>query len=161
MYSRRSLIKRMIQCCAMGTLMYPGLNIVLAREAKQVRKFELFMDLSRHVTGFDDLNSELGKHYYQDLINHSDPGTLSELLTVYSENKDLTPAMLMLKTDQPLVQSVIQLWYSGWLTPVDHTPDHIKAMAYTESLAWKAMGLVPRGVPKGQLWQAIAQQTLT
>ena len=161
MYSRRRLLKHMARYSALGALTISGFRLALASESTPEQQLELFMGLSHKLTGFNDLNTELGQYYYQYLGKQPEANALSELLTIYGKNKSKTPAMLLIKTNQEqrgVAQSITQLWYSGWLAPVDDVPEHIKAKAYTESLAWKAMGILPRGVPKGQLWQTIAQQ---
>ena len=164
MYSRRRLLKHAARYSALGALILPGINMAFASANPSQQEFELFMGLSRLLTGFDQLDTELGEYYYHYLSNQPEAKAFSKLLTLFSKNKGKSTTMMLIKTStdqRSVAQSITLLWYAGWLVPVDDVPDDIKAKAYTESLAWKAMELMPRGLPKGQLWQTIAQPSVS
>ena len=55
-----------------------------------------------------------------------------------------------------LAKRITKLWYSGWTEPADSVAPAVRASAYRESLAWRALALPPRGTPTGRLWQSSA-----
>ncbi len=127
--------------------------------ASEEMKFSVFMDLSRYLTGFDDLDLNLGKSFYQYQEQHSNPKNWLRLLNTFhslnsGQKNSLTIQNRLMQDEESweIAKSIIQLWYSGWLMPED-IPSDVKADAYQKALVWRALDVSPKGVSSGQLWQ--------
>ncbi len=126
----------------------------------------VFMELSRELTGFDNLDANLGKSFYQYQKKYSNSEVWLRLLDTFQTTRfpqtsgplDLTKAKLMEDPEVwKIAKSITKLWYSGWLSPHGDIPLSTRAFAYKQSLVWKAMKLLPKGIPSGQLWQNLAK----
>lgn len=129
---------------------------------KDEQEFLVFMSLSRYLTGFDELDPNLGRYFYAYQKKQSSPILWSNLFTKF---KEITVQADEVKSDPDLTiliqevavwdiaKAVTKLWYSGWLSSTDDIPDAVKAQAYKGSLAWKVMGITAKGQPTGRLWQ--------
>ncbi len=126
------------------------------------QEFDTFMSLSRHLTGFSDLDTHLGQYFYVYHKQVSEPASwlnLFRIAVTFSE-KNSHKILATLMQDPgvwEIAKAITRQWYSGWLndmpTSTVDIPNKVKAQAYQQSLAWRAMKITAKGVPTGQLWQ--------
>lgn len=167
MFSRRGFLEGTTAICfgsAMGGLLSsvigPGQALARAPESDGAA----FIRLSRHLTGFEDLNEDLAAHFASHLAK-SDPSGWRATIDSFKELsqagreapvQDLLQALQSSETTAAFLKRITKLWYSGWTEPAPDVPVELRAEAYREALAWRAMNLTPRGIPTARLWQAAA-----
>ena len=161
MFSRRYFLTGVsVSSAALcGTIIPSWVSAAVDEISDQDQKeYKVFMSLSNYLTGFDDLNEMLGKHFYVYLKQQSKPEDWIALFTEYESvasqaNDVIKKTLVQDHSVWGVAKAINKLWYSGWLSVTDTIPAEIKAQAYKESLAWRAMEVTPKGLPSGRLWQ--------
>jgi len=130
---------------------------------KDEQEFLTFMSLSRYLTGFDELDPNLGRYFYAYQKQQSSQTlwrnlfiNFKEISTQFGKMKS-DPGLTILMQEAAvwdIAKTITKLWYSGWLSSADDIPNAVKAQAYKNSLSWKAMGITAKGQTTGRLWQS-------
>lgn len=167
MFSRRGFLEATTAIClggAVAGLLTAVRGVGPAAASVLENDQAAFIRLSRHLTGFEELNEDLAAHFAAYLAE-SDPSgwrdtidSLRELSPAGHEapTRDLFEALQSSESKAAFLRRITKLWYSGWTEPVPDVPVELRAEAYREALAWRAMNLTPRGIPTARLWQAAA-----
>ena len=148
MLTRRDLLRGTTALCAAAAVagsVRPARAAIQLAEAEQAA----FLRLSRELTGFEDLDEELARHFAAYLAE-AEPDAWRALIDSAQASGEAPPSSESLAA---LTRRIAKLWYSGWTEPADGVPPAVRAAAYRESLAWRALALPPRGTPTGRLWQ--------
>ena len=155
MLTRRRILAGTLSCCVGGTVgagLVPPLAAAAAEGVAEAERAAV-LRLSRRLTGFEALSEALAGHYAAFLARR-DPAGWRALVDGFAAaeraaQEALPPALAGSETAARLTR----LWYSGWTEPAPEVPAAVRAEGYREALAWRALGLTPRGLPTGRLWQ--------
>ena len=159
MLSRRRVLEGTVAISAGCAL--PGISAGVAEAAASRSDRAVFLDLSRALTGFDDLNEDLAAHFIAYLAER-DPerwraliGRLRTLDPVRGAQAGPATIEALHSSEDlwALAKDITGLWYSGWTQAAEEVPQAIRAEGYREALAWRVLALAPRGVAPGRLWQ--------
>lgn len=168
MVSRRGILKGTAAFCAgvpTGGVLFPAPGAAQVATTGAGMDLAGFVSLSRHLTGFDDLNEDLAAHYAAFLADDDPPGwrALSERVQALGLPGDTVSTQAVIdglqasETAWAPARRITKLWYAGWTDPAPEVAPAVRAEAYRQALAWRALGVPPRGVPTGRLWQDPAQ----
>lgn len=111
---------------------------------------EIFLALSKVLTGFDDLADKVLAQIYINRLNNESAaaknGQLDKLLTQFSSNPNLLDNNGHLTSDYQsyltLIQDITVLWYNASINGVQGTPDNNQ---YVQGLVWRAIQAHPMG----------------
>nr|VFK68541.1 MAG: Membrane bound FAD containing D-sorbitol dehydrogenase [Candidatus Kentron sp. UNK]VFK73659.1 MAG: Membrane bound FAD containing D-sorbitol dehydrogenase [Candidatus Kentron sp. UNK] len=121
---------------------------------------DVFLALSRHLTGFSDLDREMGQRYLVDLEQTYSKEAVGAMLRAFQFISDTQPSSLDASIrreiiDRPPVDEIaratMRIWYTGALN-APNVEQAAKAHAYTQGLLWAAIGVAPVGVPDKPTW---------
>ncbi len=121
------------------------------------KKFELFMSLSKILTGFDELNEVIGRDYLIKLSQGMSNEILIDILKVYkshiSVNDDINNWIKNeISNNDPrrkLTREIIMLWYTGSFNDASGNTDIGDASHYFNGLMWKVIQAHPPGITGG------------
>lgn len=157
--TRREALAKMVGVIVTASLL-PYSNITYAERAQIAAspiEYAQFLQISRKITAFDDLDVTLSARYFSALREHF-PQLNPQLNALFILSQQTTDAEAFNRKaieqgQSELIQAIVTAWYTGTVDPSN--AEHGQLIAYKEALMYRTVQdalIVPTWCNFGPLW---------
>ncbi|MBS3892436.1 sugar dehydrogenase complex small subunit [Serratia marcescens] len=157
--TRREALGKMVGVIVAASLL-PYSNITYAERAKIAAspvEYAQFLQISRKITEFDDLDVTLSARYFSALCEHF-PQLNSQLNALFILSQQATDAETLNRHaieqgQRELIQAIVTAWYTGTVDP--SSAEQGQLISYKEALMYRTVQdalIVPTWCNFGPLW---------
>lgn len=157
--TRREALAKMVGVILTASLL-PYSNITYAERAQIAAspiEYAQFLQISRKITAFDDLDVTLSARYFSALREHF-PQLNPQLNALFILSQQTTDAEAFNRKaieqgQSELIQAIVTAWYTGTVDPSN--AEHGQLIAYKEALMYRTVQdalIVPTWCNFGPLW---------
>lgn len=157
--TRREALAKMVGVILTASLL-PYSNITYAERAQIAAspiEYAQFLQISRKITAFDDLDVTLSARYFSALREHF-PQLNPQLNALFILSQQTTDAEAFNRKaieqgQSELIQAIVTAWYTGTVEPSN--AEHGQLIAYKEALMYRTVQdalIVPTWCNFGPLW---------